>query len=147
METTNVARHDWSEFLEGISLEHEGWQVSVEMVGAGRDEPDQGTTLADATLDAIECELDDGESTIILSFLDSKTLRIDDLTRVSHDEVEEQDGKIVELETRSRQIFRLWLRMPRVPEIEEPPETDIRDQANDPEVPPAESLLQVKTMP
>lgn len=147
METTNVARQGWSDFLEGISLEHEGWLVTVEMIGAGRDEPDQGTMMIDSTLDGIECELEDGESTLIISFIDNNQLRIDDLIRVSHDEVDEQDGKIIELETKDRQIFRMWLRMPRVLGLEDPPETSIWDQAKDPEVPPAESILQIKTSP
>lgn len=147
METNNVARQDWSEFLEGISLEHEGWLVSVEMIGAGMEEPEQGTLVADSTLDAIDCELDDDESTLIISFTDNKPLRIEDLARVSHDEVDEQDGKIVELETRNRQIIRMWLRMPRLADIEDPMDTDIRDRTMDTEVPPAESILQIKPMP
>jgi hypothetical protein len=148
METNNVARQDWSEFLEGISLEHEGWLVSVEMIGAaGMDEPDQGMIVADSTLDAIDCELDDGESTLIISFTDNQSLRIDDLARVSHDEVDEQDGKIIELETRNKQIIRLWLRMPRIADIEDLVETDIRDRPTDNDVPPAESILQIKPMP
>jgi hypothetical protein len=149
METNNVARQDWSEFLEGISLEHEGWLVSVEMIGAaGMDDPEQGMIVADSTLDAIDCELDDGESTLIISFTDNKPLHIEDLARVSHDEVDAQDGKIIELETRHKQIIRLWLRMPRIADIEDLVETDIRDRPTDNEVPPpAESILQIKPMP
>lgn len=147
METNNVARQDWSEFLEGISLEHEGWLVTVEVIGAGMDEPDEGMIVADSTLDAIDCELDDGESTLIISFTDNKPLHIEDLARVSHDEVDEQDGKIIELETRNKQIIRLWLRMPRAADIEDLVETDIRDRPTDTEVPPAESILQIKPMP
>lgn len=147
METNNVARQDWNDFLEGISLEHEGWMVSVEMVGAGMDEPDEGMLVADSTLDGIECELDEDESTLIITFTDHNPLRIENLARVSHDEVDEQDGKIVELETQNRQIMRLWLRMPKIADIEDLVETDIRDRPTDNDVPPAESILQIKPLP
>lgn len=145
MATMNVPRESWNEFLEGLSLEHEGWTVAVERPGA--QEPDLQLEMHDSMLNSIDCEVDEEEATLIISFIDNNPLRVENLMRVSHDEVEEQDGKIIELETRDRQIFRLWLRMPKVADIEDLVETDIRDRPIDDEVPPAESILQIKPLP
>lgn len=145
MATMNVPRESWCEFLEGLSLEHEGWVIAVERIG--EEEPDPDLEMHDSMLDSIDCELDEEEATLIISFIDNNPLRIDDLARVSHDEVDEQDGKIIELETRDKQIFRLWLRMPKVADIEDLVETDIRDRPTDDDVPPAESILQIKPLP
>jgi hypothetical protein len=145
MATVNVSRERWCEFLEGLSLEHEGWLVAVERVGA--EEPDPQLEMHDSMLNSIDCEVDEDEATLIISFLDNNPVRIDNLTRLSHDEVDEQDGKIIELENRDRQILRLWLRMPKVADIEDLVETDIRDRPTDDEVPPAESILQIKPLP
>jgi hypothetical protein len=147
---SNIPRDDWNEFLENIGLQHEGWVVAVERidtpVGQTSDEgPTRALELHESTLDAVDVEIDEDEATLILTFVDNNPLRIENLARVSYDEVEEQDGKIIDLETRDRRIIRLWLRMPKVGDVEDLNETDLEEPNGEP--PPAESLLQIKRMP
>jgi hypothetical protein len=146
----NIPRDDWNEFLENIGLQHEGWVVAVERIDksfeqTSDDGPGRALELHESTLDAVDVEIDEDEATLILTFVDNNPLHIENLARVSYDEVEEQDGKIIDLETRDRQIIRLWLRMPKVGQIEDPVETDLEDEIDAP--PPVESLLQIKRMP
>jgi hypothetical protein len=149
--TRNIPRDDWGEFLENIGRQHEGWVVAVERIGTASDPAlDKRSTrpleLHESTLDTIDCEIDEDEATLILTFIDNRPLRIEDLARVSYDEVEEQDGKIIDLETRKRQIIRLWLRMPRVGPSDDLEEADLAAQDSD-EPPPAESVLQIRERP
>jgi len=147
---SNIPRDDWNEFLENIGLQHEGWVVAVERIDksfeqASDEGPGRALELHESTLDAVDVEIDEDEATLILTFIDNNPLHIENLARVSYDEVEEQDGKIIDLETRDRQIIRLWLRMPKVGEIEDLSETDLDETIDEPA--PAESMLQIKRMP
>lgn len=147
---SNIPRDDWNEFLENLGLEHEGWVVAVERIDtpfeqASDEGPGRAPELHESTLDAVDVEIDEDEATLILTFVDNNPLRIENLARVSYDEVEEQDGKIIDLETRDRRIIRLWLRMPKVGDIEDLIETDLKEPIDEP--PPAESMLQIKRMP
>lgn len=147
---SNIPRDDWSEFLENIGLQHEGWVVAVERIDtpfeqASDEGPGRALELHDSTLDTVDAEIDEDESTLILTFLDNNPLRVENLVRVSYDEVEDQDGKIIDLETRDRQIIRLWLRMPKAGPVEDLIETDLEEDFDEP--PPAESILQIKPLP
>lgn len=147
----NIPRDDWSEFLESIGHQHEGWIVTVERIGAPSDPAsDQASTRAlemhESTLDTVDCEIDEDEATLILGFLDNPSLHIENLARVSFDEVEEQDGKIIDLETRDRQLIRLWLRMPMAGQRDDLEPADLASEPGD-EPPPAESILQIKPLP
>ncbi len=147
---SNIPRDDWNEFLENIGLQHEGWVVAVEAIDkpfeqASDDGPGRALELHESTLDTVDVEIDEDEATLILTFIDNNPLRIENLARVSYDEVEEQDGKIIDLETRDRQIIRLWLRMPKFGDNEDLIETDLKELIDEP--PPAESILQIKRMP
>jgi hypothetical protein len=149
MATTNVPREEWSDFLESVGREHEGWVVAVERMdipyNQAADEEVRHLELHESTLDAVDVEIDEDEATLIIKFIDNDTLHIDNLVRVAHEEVEEQDGKIVELETRNRHIVRLWLRMPKVGPIEDLQETDLKEEYDEPTG--AESILQIKPLP
>jgi hypothetical protein len=147
---SNIPRDDWNEFLENIGLQHEGWVVAVERIDKSFEQtsdegPGRSLELHESTLDAVDVEIDEDEATLILTFVDNNPLHIENLVRVSYDEVEEQDGKIIDLETRDRQIIRLWLRMPKVGDIEDLLETDLEETIDAPA--PAESMLQIKRMP
>jgi hypothetical protein len=147
----NIPRDDWSEFLESIGRQYEGWVVTVERIGTPADPASyKGSTRAlemhESTLDTIDCEFDEEEATLILGFVDNHPLHIEELARVSYDEVEEQDGKIIDLETRDRQIIRLWLRMPMAGQRDDLDEADPETDGYD-EPPPAESVLQIKPLP
>ena len=149
--TRNIRRDHWGEFLQNIGLQHEGWVVAVERIGTASDPAfDRPSTrpleLHESTLDTVECEFDEDEATVIFTFIDNRPLRIEDLARVSYDEVEEQDGTIIDLETRKRQLFRLWLRMPPVGPSDDLEEADLAEQDAD-EPPPAEAVLQIKERP
>src|SRR5690606_35849866 len=111
---THIPRDQWSEFLDGLGLEHEGWVVAVERIDApleqaSDEEPAWSLELHESTLDSVEVDVDEGEARLIVTFLDNDPLRVENLVRVQYDEVEEQDGKIVDLETRQGPIIRLWL--------------------------------------
>lgn len=145
-----IPRDQWSELLADIGRQHEGWVVAVERIETpldrgGGDEPPRALELHESTLDAVDVEIDEDESTVIVTFTDNEPLHIENLARVSYDEVEEQDGKIVDLEMRDRRIIRLWLRMPEAGANEDLTEGE-RGQVSD-EPPPAESLLRIKPAP
>lgn len=147
---SNIPRDDWNEFLADIGLQHEGWMVAVERIDlplgqASDDGPRRALELHESTLDGVEVEIDEDESTLILTFIDNHPLRIENLARIAYDEVEDQDGKILDLELRDRQIIRLWLRMPQVGDIEDQIETDRQEDTDEP--PPVESILQIKRLP
>lgn len=147
----NIRREDWNEFLDNIGLQHEGWVVAVERIETPLDPasdkgPVRQLELHESTLDTVEVEIDEDEATLILSFLDNNPLRIEDLARVSYDDVEEQDGKIIDLELRNRQIIRLWLRMPMAGTRDDREGEDLEEDEHE-EPPPAESILQIKPLP
>jgi hypothetical protein len=149
--TRNIRRDHWGEFLQNIGVQHEGWVVAVERIGTASDPAlDRPSTrpleLHESTLDAVDCEIDEDEATVIFNFIDNRPLHIEDLARVSWDEVEEQDGKIIDLETRKRQIIRLWLRMPQAGRSDDLEEADLAEQDAD-EPPPAEAVLQIRERP
>jgi hypothetical protein len=147
---SNIPRDDWNEFLESIGLQHEGWVVAVERIDtpfeqASDEGPGRALELHESTLDSVDVEIDEDEATLIVTFVDNNPLHIENIARVSYDEVEEQDGKIIDLETRDRQIIRLWLRMPKVGDVEDLIETNLEETTDAPA--PAESMLQIKRMP
>jgi hypothetical protein len=147
-----IRREDWNEFLGNLGLQHEGWMVAVERIETPVDPasdkgPVRPLELHDSTLDTVDCEIDEDESTLILTFLDNHPLRVDNLARVSYDDVEEQDGKIIELEMRDRQAIRLWLRMPKVGPIHDLGETELEEDEVLDDPPPAEAILQIKRRP
>jgi hypothetical protein len=59
--TKEIPRAEWSAFFDSFSRRHEGWRVTVEVIGADIGAQEEARELA---LEGITAELKNGESTI-----------------------------------------------------------------------------------
>lgn len=117
---TDIPREEWSDTLDQLGLQYEGWRATVEIIRAPDDVPDDEDEMEgrEVVIESMAADLEEGADVITLSFVDEQPLTILDPVRVSLEQSEEGSDTRLEIETEMG-LVRLWLRFPMESEEEE----------------------------
>ena len=117
MQTREIPKHDWQTFCDAFSRQHEGWLVTVEVLGAAGAQ----TETVDLPLAGIAADLKDGESAISVLIGETSGQHvnhtINDATHLWIEETESGAHEALKIEDRNGDVTLIRFRSTVLPEM------------------------------